>query len=727
LPKNLVIVESPAKAKTIERYMGKDYRVLASMGHVRDLPKSDFGIEVNGGVKLSYKALEQANSKKAVTAIRKALKDAETVWLAPDPDREGEAIAWHIAELVKLKPESTRRVAFNEITKKAITEAFDSPRSIDMSLVDAQQARRAVDRIVGYKLSPLLWRTVGPNLSAGRVQSAALLLVVQREREIRAFRAREFWDISARLATDEEDEFVAVHPVGEKQKFSLDNEAGASELTERVRPGPWTVAAVRKSERTRKPPAPFRTSTLQQAASSKLGFPTWKTMKVAQSLYEGGHITYMRTDSTNISQEAHGDIGRAVKEQFGEHYHRARQFAAKTKGAQEAHEAIRPAAIAKAPGDMGGETSADGLRLYEMVWQRTMASQMADAVYDATSVDVDSRGVTFRATGQILKFDGYLRVYLDKADDEPDDVEGLLPDLSEGQALDLRSLDPEQHFTQPPPRFTEATLVKEMERLGIGRPSTYSPTVQLLSTREYVRSESRRLFPTARGEVVTDLLEAHFPDFVDASFTARMEDELDEIAEGDKQMVPVVRQFFDSFTAHLAEQKDKITRPERPTDKTCPECERPVVEKFGKHGLWFLSCSGWPDCKWSQQLDESGEPLPDPEGTGEPCPRCSSELVAKSGRFGPFVGCSNYPTCKYIKKEPPKETGESCPDCGEPLVERRGRFGPFVGCSNYPKCKYIKKDKKTTARKKTGARKKTTRKPAAKKAPAASSSSGTES
>ena len=719
MAKNIVIVESPAKAKTIEKYMGKDFKVLASMGHVRDLPKSAFGIDVNGGVQLSYEPLAQANSKKAVAAIKKAVKDAEVVWLAPDPDREGEAIAWHVAELIKLDAQTAKRVAFNEITKRAVEDAFSHPRSIDMNLVDAQQARRAVDRIVGYKLSPLLWRNVGPNLSAGRVQSAALLVVVQREREIRAFNPQEFWDLTARLATDDETAFNAVFPVGEKEKFTLGDEASANEVQERVEPGPWTVIAVRKTERHKKPQAPFKTSTLQQSASSKLGFPTWKTMKLAQGLYERGHITYMRTDSTNLSNDALGDAGRVIASEFGKNYHLVRKFTAKAKGAQEAHEAIRPTTLARTPSAMAGELNKDELRLYEIVWQRTIASQMAEAIYDATSVDIDSNGVTFRATGQILKFDGFMRVYLERGDDEPEEAEGLLPELAEGQVLTLQELTAEQHFTQPPPRFTEATLVREMERLGIGRPSTYAPTVQVLVNREYVRTESRRLFPTPRGEVVTELLETHFPEIVGADFTARMEEELDEIAEGRKELDPVVRTFFSSFTSHIDEQRDKISRPERPTDKTCPTCGKPVVQKFGKHGLWFLSCSDWPECKWSQQLDESGEPLPEPEGTGEPCPKCGSELQQRSGRFGPFVGCSNYPECKYIKREPPKETGESCPNCGSGLVEKRGRFGPFVGCSNYPECKYIKKTpRKKTSAKKTGGKKtnkKTTRKTTAKK------------
>jgi DNA topoisomerase-1 len=701
--KNLVIVESPAKAKTIERYMGKDYKVLASMGHVRDLPKSDFGIDINGGVSLRYEALKQGNSKKAMTAIRKAVKDSETVWLATDPDREGEAIAWHVAALAKLKPGSHRRVSFNEITKRAVTDAFARPRDIDMNLVDAQQARRAVDRIVGYKLSPLLWRTLAPNLSAGRVQSAALLLVVLREREIRAFQPREYWDVTAHLATDDGELFDAFYPVGEKARFELAEESSAVGVADRVKPGPWTVRAIRRTERSRKPPAPFKTSTLQQAASSKLSFPTWRTMSLAQNLYESGRITYMRTDSVTLSNDALAEIGSVITGQFGAEYHSQRRFSEKAKGAQEAHEAIRPTSLGTAPKELAGQIGADELRLYEMIWQRTMASQMSEALYDATSIDVESNGVTFRATGQVLKFDGYMRVYLERSDDEPEEVEGLLPELSEGDVVKLRGLDTEQHFTQPPPRYTEATLVREMERLGIGRPSTYSPTIKKLIDRKFVESVSRRLVPKQLGEEKTQLLEAHFPEIVDFEFTARMEEDLDRIAEGAQELVPVVRQFFDSFVARVDEQKDKMKRPERPTDKTCPECGRPVVEKFGKHGMWFLSCSGWPECKWSQQLDEQGEPLPEPEGTGERCPECGSELVAKSGRYGPFVGCSNYPECRYIKKEPPKETGETCPEDGAPLVEKRGRFGPFVGCSNYPKCKYIKK----TPRKST---KKTTRK-----------------
>ena len=715
MAKNLVIVESPAKAKTIEKYLGKDYKVVASLGHVRDLPKSDFGIEVNGGVNIKYVNSRTANARKAMSAIKKESGNAETVWLATDPDREGEAIAWHVAEAAKLSSETTRRVTFNEITQRAVTEAFQQPREVDMNLVDAQQARRAIDRILGYKLSPLLWRNVGPNLSAGRVQSPTLWLVVQREKEIREFKPEEYWDVLASLGTGE-DEFTAKYPVGSKNQFALPNEESANSLVDQVRPGPWTVADVRKTERTKKPPAPFKTSTLQQAASSKLGFPTWKTMQVAQGLYEAGHITYMRTDSSNLSNDALGVLGTFVETTYGKQYHQVRKFAAKTKGAQEAHEAIRPSDVNVTPSDAQGGLDRDANRLYELIWQRTVACQMAEAVYDATSVDVESNGVTFRATGQILKFDGFLRVYLDVSDDQTEEVEGLLPELEPGQVLELRNLEADQHFTQPPPRYTEATLVKKMEEVGIGRPSTYAPTVRTLNDREYLRSESRRLFLVTRGEVVTDLMEAHFPDVVDVDFTARMEEDLDNIATGDKPMVPLVKNFFDAFTKRVTEQQDKMTRPEQPTDQTCPECGRPVVKKFGKHGLWFLSCSGWPECKWSQQLDEEGNPLPDPEGTGEKCPKCGHELVAKTGRFGPFVGCSNYPECKYIKKEPPKETGETCPECGNPLVEKRGRFGPFVGCSNYPECKYIKKDKKpgskpkkkTTRKKSTSKRKATT-------------------
>ncbi|HZK52046.1 MAG TPA: type I DNA topoisomerase, partial [Actinomycetota bacterium] len=393
MAKNLVIVESPAKAKTIEKYLGKDYKVVASLGHVRDLPKSDFGIEVNGGVNIQYVASRTANARKAMAAIKKEVGGAQTVWLATDPDREGEAIAWHVAEAAKLKPESTRRVTFNEITKRAVSEAFEQPREVDMALVDAQQARRAIDRILGYKLSPLLWRNVGPNLSAGRVQSPTLWLVVQREKEIRDFKPEEFWDAIASLATEGGDEFQAKYPVGSKNQFELGNEEAATSLVERVRPGPWTVTDVRKTERSKKPPAPFKTSTLQQAGSSKLGFPTWKTMQVAQGLYEAGHISYMRTDSSNLSNDALGAIGNFVETSYGKQYHQVRKFSAKTKGAQEAHEAIRPSDVSVTPANLKGSLDRDASRLYELIWQRTVACQMAEAVYDATSVDVESNGV----------------------------------------------------------------------------------------------------------------------------------------------------------------------------------------------------------------------------------------------------------------------------------------------------------------------------------------------
>ncbi len=704
MAKNLIIVESPAKAKTIEKYMGKDFKVLASMGHVRDLPKSAFGIECNGNVLIDYEPIKRKAAQKAVTELRKATKDSELVWLATDPDREGESIAWHVAELLKLKPETRRRVSFTEITKRAVTQAFENPRDIDMNLVDAQQARRAVDRIVGYRLSPLLWRNLAPNLSAGRVQSAALFLIVQRERERRAFVETEYWDVTAQLATKPGEVFSAFYPASQdKENPELGDEASATALVERVRPGPWTVKEIRTSERKQKPPAPFKTSTLQQKASTSLNFPVWKTMKVAQTLYEAGHITYMRTDSINLSNDALGEIGRTVETMYGGDYHQVRKFQGKAKGAQEAHEAIRPAILSNTPEEMAGTLkNSDEVRLYTLIWQRTMASQMAEAVYDQTSVDIESNEAIFRATGKVLKFDGFMRVYLDTRDDaeEQEETEGLLPELSEGDVLDLRELEPAQHFTQPPPRYTEATLVREMEAQGIGRPSTYSPTIKTLEDRNYVEVESRRLSPTLLGEVKTELLEKHFQEIVDLEFTSRMEEDLDEVAEGAKEMAPLVCNFLSSFTAHVDEQKDKMSRPERPTDLTCPECGKPVVEKFGKHGLFFRSCSDWPDCKWSEQLDAEGNVLKI-EGTGEKCPDCGSELVAKTGRFGPFVGCSNYPDCKYIKKEPPKETGETCPQCGSPLVEKRGRFGPFTGCSNYPECKFIKKKPRKTTKKKT--------------------------
>jgi DNA topoisomerase I len=539
LTRNLVVVESPAKAKTIGRYLGKDYSVLASMGHVRDLPKSDFAVEFHDGVDVTYEVTPKA--KKVVSDIRKAAKAAEQVFLATDPDREGEAIAWHIAQAAKLGAKATRRVTFTEITADAVRAAFANPREIDPRLVDAQQARRVVDRIVGYKLSPVLWRKVRAGLSAGRVQSAALKMIVDREREIDAFRPQEYWSLEADLLTEAEEAVHARYPVGEKQKFVLGDQGAAEAAAEASRAARWVVLDVSKTERKRSAAAPFTTSTLQQEASRKLGFSSKRTMAVAQQLYEGidlpgegsvGLITYMRTDSVALSQGAIGEIAALVDDRYGKEYVRTTQYKTKAKLAQEAHEAIRPTVVARTPESLNGHLDKAQLRLYELIWKRTVASQMALAIYDQTKVDVEAGELVFRANGSVMRFDGFERVYREGRDDDPEEEAGMLPDLVVGQVLQLVELTPEQHFTEPPPRYTEASLVKALEEHGIGRPSTYSPTISTLMDREYVRLDRKRFHPEDVGVIVTDLLAEVFPKVVDLGFTAEMEEDLDRIASG---------------------------------------------------------------------------------------------------------------------------------------------------------------------------------------------------
>src|SRR6266511_4166330 len=534
LARNLVVVESPAKARTIGKYLGKDYDVVASMGHVRDLPKSDFAVDINGGVSVTYEVTPKG--KKVVSSIRKAAKAAERVYLATDPDREGEAIAWHIAEAAKLAAASTRRVTFTEITAEAVRLAFADPRQIDAHLVDAQQARRVVDRIVGYKLSPVLWRKVRAGLSAGRVQSAALKMVVDREREIDAFRPQEYWSLEADLLTQAEEAVHARYPVGEKQKFVLGDQGAAEAAAEVARAASWVVRDVKKTQRKRSAAPPFTTSTLQQEASRKLGFSSKRTMAIAQQLYEGidlpgegsvGLITYMRTDSVALAQSALNEIASLVGSRYGQEYVHTTRYKTKAKLAQEAHEAVRPTAVARTPESLNGHLDQAQLKLYDLIWKRAVASQMAQALYDQTSVDIEAGELIFRATGSVPRFDGFERVYREGRDDDPEEEAGILPDLVVGQVLQLVALTPEQHFTEPPPRYTEASLVKALEEHGIGRPSTYSPTISTLLDR-------KRFHPEDVGVIVTDLLADVFPKVVDLGFTAEMEEDLDRIASGSK-------------------------------------------------------------------------------------------------------------------------------------------------------------------------------------------------
>lgn len=733
---NLVIVESPAKAKTIERYLGAGYKVLASYGHIRDLPRSDFAIGFTDGgeARLEYEVPDA--SKKHVAALRKAAKDATTVWLAPDLDREGEAIAWHIAEVLDLDVDDTKRVTFDEITESAIRDAFASPRRLNTALVDAQQARRAVDRIVGYRISPVLWRAVSSGISAGRVQSVALRMIVDREEEIRAFVAEEYWSFPATFAraADAHPEIDAkLYAVGPRRVVTpkdledrsdakraellvVRSEAEATAIADRARGLDYRVAEVRRTEAKRQPKPPFKTSTLQGEAS-KYGFSARQTMAVAQQLYEGinlggdqvGLITYMRTDSLNLSDQVLREIDGHVRSAFGERYtiDKPRRFASKTKGAQEAHEAIRPTSIARTPEKVRRYLSAEQARLYELIWKRTVATQMAAAVFDRVSADVvggqGDEALTFRVTGQVERFDGFLRAYRAVRDEDEgdEDVTDALPDLDEGQALHLAELSPEQHETSPPPRYSERTLVERLEEEGIGRPSTYASIISTLESREYVRKESRRFFATPLGEVVVSFLTAHFHEIVDIGFTSRMEDTLDEIAAGEEDWSATVRRFLDEVDEWVRERKPERPRLPLYQPADCPVCGAPMERVFsGKSKQWFASCSRWPDCDGTLPLEEDGsvgEPEPEPEPDEKVrCPECGSAMVARSGRFGTFYGCVDYPKCKGIRNVQQRlmyrdADGQARPfrsptdPEGSYLERRTSRYGkPFVGSTGYP-------------------------------------------
>ncbi len=709
---HLVIVESPTKAKTLTRYLtpvlGPGVTVKASYGHVRDLPESKLGVDTEKAFEPTYQVL--AGSKKVVSELKAAAKRKDQVWLATDLDREGEAIAWHVCYAIGLAngqvDDRVQRVVFAEITPEAIADAFRHPRAIDLHLVDAQQARRVLDRLVGYKLSPLLWKKVRRGLSAGRVQSVALRLVVDREREIDAFVAEEYWTIDVPFETLPDagptapEQFTSsLHSVGGK-KIEISNEDDATKHVEAIRSaGNYVVGEVRRREQKQNPPRPFITSTLQQEAARKLSFSARKTMVMAQQLYEGvelgpegqvGLITYMRTDSVHLAPGAVQEIRSAIKERYGDQYLPAKPRAFRSKkGAQEAHEAIRPTHAARHPDAIESYLEPDQLKLYRLIWDRTVACQMAEALFDATSVDINAGDNMLRATGRVMLFDGFLVVYREgRDDDDEEDAEGRLPELTEGQSLKLIDVLPSQHFTQPPPRFTEASLVKALEENGIGRPSTYAPTLSTLVDREYVNVDQRRLFPTDTGIVVTDLLVEHFPQIVDLKFTASMEEDLDEIARGHKDWPEVLRQFYDPFE-RLLEKKDKeITRDDlikETTEEICPECGSPMQVKLGRYGK-FLSCSKYPDCKGTRQIDGTQRPEPQ-EVPGEVCEECGSPMLLRHGRFGEFLGCSRYPECKFVRS---KTIGGKCPKCGEgKLAQRRTRRGKaFYGCTRYPDCDY---------------------------------------
>jgi DNA topoisomerase-1 len=709
MPKHLVIVESPAKARTIERYLGGDYRVLASYGHVRDLPenpgKGKFGVDVDNGFAPEYVVAE--DRRKQVADIERAARSADLVYLATDLDREGEAIAWHVAEAAHVPAAKTRRVTFSEITERAIRDAFAHPRDIDTHLVDAQQARRIVDRLVGYTLSPLLSRKVRSGLSAGRVQSVAVRLVVEREREITAFVAREYWTLRATLETTVGDRFGADVVRIDGTPIDVVDGVTADLHARTLRTLRPVVASIATKTQKRSPAPPFTTSTLQQEASRKLGFSPKRTMSIAQRLYEGvdtpdGHvglITYMRTDSTAMAGVAMGEAREVIRGRFGEPYTmpKGRVYKTTSKGAQEAHESIRPTSFRRDPDSLAHSLKPEELRLYRLIWQRALASQMAAKELETTTAELKAGPYDLRATATRTLFDGFARVYTEGRDEgAEDETEGRLPPLAEGDTTTVVEVEPTQHFTEPPPRYTEATLVKALEERGIGRPSTYAATISTILDRGYVKLEERKLRPELVGEIVTDLLVEHFGDYVDPDFTAKMEEELDEVARGERSWVPLLQAFYPPLRDRVDEVRKTTRRRDfttEPTDELCSE-GHPMVIRLGRNGR-FLACSLYPEHKESRPLP--GEESPALPGTGEPCPQCGEGVLsAKRGRFGPFVGCSRYPDCDYIRREgppPPEQLPFEvvCPKNGDGhLVARRARRtgNVFWGCSAYPKCDY---------------------------------------
>jgi len=718
---NLVIVESPAKAKTIKKYLGPDFEVMASYGHVRDLVPKEGAVDPEQGFSMQYQVIER--NERHVQSIAKRLKQAEALYLATDPDREGEAISWHLYELLKsrrqLGKRPVHRVVFNEVTKRAVQEAVAHPRQLSTDLINAQQARRALDYLVGFNLSPLLWRKIRRGLSAGRVQSPALRLIVEREQEIEAFKIREYWTITADGVKEDKDfEARLTRFEGEKlEQFSIPDEARAREIERalvQAAQGKLKVEQVERKQRKRNPAPPFITSTLQQEAARKLGFTTQRTMRVAQQLYEGvdvgggavGLITYMRTDSVNLASEALDEIRAFVDERYGADHlpPRPRIYKTKAKNAQEAHEAIRPTSIRRVPQDLKAQLTADQARLYGLIWKRTLACQMAHALIDMVAVDLsagaDSAGKEnlFRATGSSVVSPGFMRVYLEGRDDAKgadDDQERMLPPLKEGELVDLKAIRPEQHFTEPPPRYTEASLVKTLEEHGIGRPSTYASIISTLQDREYAQLEKKRFHPTDVGRIVNRFLTEHFTTYVDYDFTARLEDELDAVSRGEEDWIPLLQQFWHPFKDRVDHTQENVKRSDvtqEVIEETCPQCGAPLSIRLGRHGR-FIGCTKYPECDYTRDLADATRPEQPPaevvEGRG--CPECGAELQVKRGKYGKFIGCGAYPKCRYIEPlERPQDTGITCPKCEQgTLLKKKSRRGKiFYSCSTYPKCDY---------------------------------------
>jgi DNA topoisomerase-1 len=711
---NLVIVESPAKAKTIEKYLGKDFQVLASYGHVRDLVPKEGAVDPEHDFAMKYEVIER--NDKHVQTIAKAAKKADVLFLATDPDREGEAISWHIYELLKernlLEQKPVHRVVFHEITKRAVTEAIENPKALSIDLINAQQARRALDYLVGFKLSPLLWKKIRRGLSAGRVQSPALRMIVERELEIEKFVTREYWTIEADgRSADSAFRARLTHLGGEKlEQFSLTTEEQATEarrvLAEAAQ-GKLLIKKVEEKERKRNPAAPFTTSTLQQEASRKLGFTTRRTMTVAQQLYEGidlggeslGLITYMRTDSVSLANEAVNELRELIASRYGQDNVPAKppQYKTKSKNAQEAHEAVRPTSALRVPEKVKAFLSPDQFKLYSLIWKRTVASQMIHATISTVSVDLacgqEEAGI-FRATGSTVLHPGFMSVYLEGKDDAgADDEEGFLPKLREGEVVDLVDIIPGQHFTEPPPRYTEASLVKTLEEYGIGRPSTYASIISTLQQRLYVELESKRFHPTDVGRIVNKFLTEHFTQYVDYNFTAHLEDDLDAVSRGEKSWIPLMRQFWGPFIALIDDKDESLKRADvthEEMDEACPECGSKLSIRLGRNGR-FVGCTNYPECKYTRNLKDDGPVAPPEVVEGRTCPKCESDLVIKTGRYGKFIGCSGYPTCKHIEPlEKPEDTGVDCPECKKgTLTKRKSRFGKlFYSCSTYPSCTY---------------------------------------
>jgi len=749
--KSLVIVESPTKAKTISRFLGSDFVVTSSMGHVRDLPASKLGVDVDNDFEPQY--VIPIKAKKTIAELQDKAKNASSVILATDEDREGEAIAWHLLQALGLansksetrnpkkgtkSEKDIKRIVFHEITKSAIEEALKSPRELDMHLVDAQQARRVLDRLVGYELSPFLWKKIMRGLSAGRVQSVAVRLIVEREEEIKKFKPEEYWNILATFEpeSNQKTKFTArLNKINDKtlKKFDINTELGAKKILSDLDGAKYRVLDIQKKEVKRTPAPPFTTSTLQQECARKFGMSAKQTMMIAQQLYEGveagqeasGLITYMRTDSVNLANQAIEQIRTTIENTFGKVYLPAepRRYKTKSRGAQEAHEAIRPTDANRTPDSLKQHLDAKQLKVYSLIWKRALACQMKEAIFDQTAVDIEasnpsrtlpsasarkpnrdgskgegniesgaSHRYTFRANGQVIKFDGFIKVYEEGSDEKAEDEipEGVLPELSVSDILKLLELLPKQSFTEPPPRYSDASLIKALEEHGIGRPSTYAPIISTILARKYVEKIERRFYPTEIGGTVTNMLKAHFPEIVDINFTAKMEDSLDDVAEGKQEWQPMIRDFYKPFKSNLESKTESVEKYVEKTDVKCPTCGKPMIIRYGRFGK-FLACSDYPNCKTTQPLPEEKkkEEELNAQHKGEKCPICGKQMEVKRGRFGYFLGCPDYPTCKGIKKIENK-TGIKCPTCKEgDVVQKKNKRGAFFyACNRYPKCDY---------------------------------------